>query len=106
MCSARKLSEIYNENRFSFSQGRTKAIHVYEVGEFFNLVDMPGYGENTPQWYDECVNGYLKHRKKYVATSICCVILLLYITFPVLLFQSCSVFPLAGLESRRFELRR
>ena len=45
-------------------QGRTRAIHAYEIGQFFTLVDMPGYGENMPSYYDECVTGYLQYRKK------------------------------------------
>ena len=43
-------------------------MHLYEMGEFFNLVDMPGYGENMPEYYEECVDGYLKHRSKFVCT--------------------------------------
>ncbi|OQV11708.1 putative GTP-binding protein 8 [Hypsibius exemplaris] len=43
--------------------GFTKTLRFYQVKEHFTLVDMPGYGENQPTYFKECVEDFLQHRR-------------------------------------------
>ena len=37
---------------------------MYSVDPIFALVDMPGYGENMPSYFIDCVENYLQYRKQ------------------------------------------
>ena len=39
---------------------------MYEVGKYFTLVDMPGYGHNMPPHFVDTVEAYLQNRDRSV----------------------------------------
>nr|XP_009673567.1 PREDICTED: GTP-binding protein 8 [Struthio camelus australis] len=50
------------EIRVSKKPGHTKKMNFFNVGKYFTLVDMPGYGYRAPQDFVEMVEAYLQER--------------------------------------------
>lgn len=38
---------------------------MYKVEPILSLVDMPGYGENMPSYFIDCVENYLQNRIQF-----------------------------------------
>jgi hypothetical protein len=50
---------------FGFNwQGHTKTLQFFQLGKKFTLVDMPGYGDNMPGYYEQSAEVYLRTRKQ------------------------------------------
>lgn len=48
----------------SSPQGHTKKMNFFNVGKYFTLVDMPGYGYRAPKDFVDMVEAYLQERHK------------------------------------------
>ncbi|XP_033743157.1 GTP-binding protein 8-like isoform X1 [Pecten maximus] len=55
-------NEVLRKLSVSSKPGRTKALQLYQAGEVFTLVDMPGYGHHMPHYFTDCVESYFKQR--------------------------------------------
>ncbi|XP_046369414.2 GTP-binding protein 8-like [Haliotis rufescens] len=65
------FSEVPNvEVRVSRKPGHTKTLNFFQVGKSFSLVDMPGYGYNMPDHFQESVEKYLQTRRRLCRTFI------------------------------------
>ncbi|XP_046561985.1 GTP-binding protein 8-like [Haliotis rubra] len=65
------FSEVPNvEVRVSRKPGHTKTLNFFQVGKSFSLVDMPGYGFNMPEHFQESVEKYLQTRCRLCRTFI------------------------------------
>jgi len=47
----------------SSKPGHTRSIRMYELRNYFTLVDLPGYGYNAPEYFSDCIEGYLQKRR-------------------------------------------
>ncbi|ESO93985.1 hypothetical protein LOTGIDRAFT_56017, partial [Lottia gigantea] len=50
--------------KVSKKPGHTRVLQFFQVGKYLNLVDMPGYGYNMPEHYEECVESYIQNRRQ------------------------------------------
>ncbi|NWJ10000.1 GTPB8 protein, partial [Crypturellus undulatus] len=58
------------EVRVSKTPGHTKKMNFFNVGKYFTLVDMPGYGYRAPQDFVEMVEAYLQERPNLKRTFL------------------------------------
>ncbi|XP_043850982.1 GTP-binding protein 8 [Dromiciops gliroides] len=58
------------EVRVSKKPGHTKKINFFQVGKYFTLVDMPGYGFKAPKDFVDMVEVYLKRRPNLTRTFL------------------------------------
>ncbi|NXA47249.1 GTPB8 protein, partial [Nothocercus julius] len=58
------------EVRVSKTPGHTKKMNFFNVGKYFTLVDMPGYGYRAPQDFVEMVEAYLQGRPNLKRTFL------------------------------------
>ncbi|XP_025938366.1 GTP-binding protein 8, partial [Apteryx rowi] len=58
------------EVRVSKTPGHTKKMNFFNVGKYFTLVDMPGYGYRAPQDFVEMVEAYLQERHNLKRTFL------------------------------------
>nr|XP_025968117.1 GTP-binding protein 8 [Dromaius novaehollandiae] len=58
------------EVRVSKTPGHTKKMNFFNVGKYFTLVDMPGYGYHAPQDFVEMVEAYLQERQNLKRTFL------------------------------------
>ncbi|CAD5111615.1 DgyrCDS910 [Dimorphilus gyrociliatus] len=63
------IQALYNHNealriKTSKKPGHTKVIKIYSYPKNFSLVDMPGFGENMPKYFEECVENYCVMRRQ------------------------------------------
>ncbi|XP_069130523.1 GTP-binding protein 8-like isoform X1 [Argopecten irradians] len=63
-------SGVHRKIVVSSKPGRTKALQLYQAGNAFTMVDMPGYGHNMPHYFVDCVETYFKERKKLVRSFV------------------------------------
>ncbi|XP_059168050.1 GTP-binding protein 8-like isoform X2 [Physella acuta] len=49
--------------KVSKKPGHTKLMNVFNVNNYFHLVDMPGYGFNMPDHFETSVEAYIKSRR-------------------------------------------
>ncbi|XP_072039705.1 GTP-binding protein 8-like [Amphiura filiformis] len=56
------------EVRTSGKPGHTKLLLFYQCGNYFSLVDMPGYGYNQPENFVTSAEGYISSRKNLQLT--------------------------------------
>ncbi|XP_020862849.1 GTP-binding protein 8 [Phascolarctos cinereus] len=58
------------EVRVSKKPGHTKKMNFFQVGKYFTLVDMPGYGFKAPKDFVDMVEAYLKERPNLTRTFL------------------------------------
>ncbi|XP_003202794.2 GTP-binding protein 8, partial [Meleagris gallopavo] len=58
------------EVRVSKTPGHTKKMNFFNVGKYFTLVDMPGYGYNAPKDFVDMVEAYLQERHNLKRTFL------------------------------------
>ncbi|XP_068925972.1 GTP-binding protein 8 isoform X2 [Petaurus breviceps papuanus] len=58
------------EVRVSKKPGHTKKMNFFQVGKYFTLVDMPGYGFKAPKDFVDMVEAYLKERPNLMRTFL------------------------------------
>ncbi|XP_036602100.1 GTP-binding protein 8 [Trichosurus vulpecula] len=58
------------EVRVSKKPGHTKKMNFFQVGKYFTLVDMPGYGFKAPKDFVDMVEAYLKERPTLTRTFL------------------------------------
>ncbi|XP_074157295.1 GTP-binding protein 8 isoform X2 [Sminthopsis crassicaudata] len=51
-------------------EGHTKKMNFFQVGKYFTLVDMPGYGFKAPKDFVDMVEAYLKERPNLTRTFL------------------------------------
>ncbi|KAM9032140.1 GTP-binding protein 8 [Sarcophilus harrisii] len=56
--------------RVSKKPGHTKKMNFFQVGKYFTLVDMPGYGFKAPKDFVDMVEAYLKERPNLTRTFL------------------------------------
>ncbi|POI24431.1 hypothetical protein CIB84_011819 [Bambusicola thoracicus] len=54
----------------SSAQGHTKKMNFFNVGKYFTLVDMPGYGYRAPEDFVDMVEAYLQERHNLKRTFL------------------------------------
>ncbi|XP_015152090.2 GTP-binding protein 8 [Gallus gallus] len=58
------------EVRVSKTPGHTKKMNFFNVGKYFTLVDMPGYGYRAPEDFVDMVEAYLQERHNLKRTFL------------------------------------
>ncbi|XP_042665743.1 GTP-binding protein 8 [Centrocercus urophasianus] len=58
------------EVRVSKTPGHTKKMNFFNVGKYFTLVDMPGYGYRAPKDFVDMVEAYLQERHNLKRTFL------------------------------------
>ncbi|XP_072200852.1 GTP-binding protein 8 [Excalfactoria chinensis] len=58
------------EVRVSKTPGHTKKMNFFNIGKYFTLVDMPGYGYRAPEDFVDMVEAYLQERHNLKRTFL------------------------------------